>query len=110
MRYIPTGYLAQLYQAVSGDATQIQPGLAIRIDDNYIVDQILLAQDFSITFESEADFDAEFNAKLEHLSALPEVEGKVAFNRKTNKRIEVKVQNGPSYLVAFKVIDWHDLG
>jgi hypothetical protein len=110
-KYIPTDFLARLYNSVKGDAAKIDKYLAIKIDDNYIVDQILVANEFSVTFESQEAFDAEFGAKIDYLNTLPAGgHAKFVLDQKKNKRVTVQVKNGPDYLLALKVVDWDDLG
>jgi len=110
VEFIPTDYLARLYRQYGGDARKALPGVAIEVDANYIVDQVLLARDFSIAFESSQQFDAEFDAKLEALKALPNVGGKIDIGRESSRRVVIGVSGGPTYLVAFKTLDWDDLG
>jgi hypothetical protein len=48
--YIPLGYFARLHQYVDGDDRKVDRSGAI--EDNNIVDSILLAKEFHVTFES----------------------------------------------------------
>jgi hypothetical protein len=108
--YIPTDYLVRLYQLVDGDSRKIDPSVAIEIDDQYIVDQVLLANELAVTFESEADFSASLDGKLEAINKLPAAAGKVTLSRETARRIVARVQGPTYYLVAIKVLEWDDLG
>jgi len=63
LQYIPLGYLGRLYAFVKGKHRQVVPSGAI--EDNNIVDTVLLAKNFHVTFHSDKDFDAKFDAKLQ---------------------------------------------
>jgi hypothetical protein len=112
IKYIPTDFLSRLYNSVKGDAAKVDKNLAIRIDDNYIVDQILVANEFTVTFESQEEFDAEFQAKLDYLNTLQPVSGQATFtfDQQKKKRVTIQIKGGPDYLLALKVLDWDDLG
>ena len=104
--YIPLGYFARLYQYIDGDHRKVDRSGAI--EDNNIVDSILLAKEFHVTFESEKDFDADFKAKLKAFSNIPGVGAKVAYARQTKRKILAKVSGKQYYLVALGVSDWDD--
>lgn len=104
--YIPLGYFARLYQYVDGDDRKVDRSGAI--EDNNIVDSILLAKEFHVTFESEKDFDGDFEAKLKAFNNIPGVGGKVAYAKQTKRKIRAKVSGNQYYLVALGVSDWDD--
>ena len=104
--YIPLGYFARLYQYVDGDDRKIDRSGAI--EDNNIVDSILLAQEFHVTFESEKEFDADFEAKLKAFSSIPGIGAKVAYTKQAKHKILAKVSGNEYYLVALGVSDWDD--
>ncbi|MEP0912599.1 hypothetical protein NDI45_16945 [Leptolyngbya sp. GB1-A1] len=110
MQYISTDYLSRLYKLVDGDDNLIEPSLGIDIDNNYIVDQILLANQYNVIFESDSNFSSQFEAEISFVNAQNAGKISVSLDRVNKKRVTAKVHNGQDYLVAFKVIDWDDLG
>jgi len=108
VRYITTGYLCRLYALVDGDSAEINPAVAIAIDENYIVDQVLLVRNFSVQFTSESEFSAGFGAKLEHVNDA--AGGQVSISKTSERTITAKIQDGKIYLAGFTVIDWDSLG
>jgi len=104
--YIPLGYFARLYQYVHGDDRKVDRSGAI--GGNNIVDSILLARAFHVTFESEKDFDADFEAKLEAFNSIPGVGAKVAYVKQAKRKILARVSGSEYYLVALGVSDWDD--
>lgn len=109
-KYIPTDYIVRLYQYLNGDDRKIDPMIGVSIAENYIVDQVLLSDQFSIVFDSESNFSSDLEAKLQFQNILPENEGKVSVRMENQQRIVAQIQNGPAYLIALKVIEWEDLG
>lgn len=109
-RYIPTDPLLRLYKHLDGNDKQIDPKIGISIAENYIVDQVLLSDQYSVIFESESSFDGEIESKLQFQNALLENKGKVTVQMENRQRIVAQVQDGSPYLIAFKVIEWEDFG
>lgn len=104
--YIPLGYFARLYQYVGGDHRKVDRSGAIA--ENNIVDSILLAKEFHVTFESEKGFDADFDAKLKAFTSIPGVGATVAYAKQAKRKILAKVSGNEYYLVALGVSDWDD--
>ena len=108
--YIPTDYLARLYRSEQGDLKKLFPSVVIPIDDNYIVDEILLARDFTVTFDSDSKFDDEFTAKLEALKSVAPANISISVSGSSQSSVVARIKGEKDYLVALKVIDWDDLG
>lgn len=108
IRYIAVDYLARLYKYLNGDANQIDPGIAVEIDENYIVDQVLIAREFDVQFESQAEFSMSIDAKIDQANA--EAGGGVLFSKTTERTITARIQGEKSYLVGFSISDWDDFG
>lgn len=104
--YIPLGYFGRLYQYLDGDDRNVDRSGVI--EDNNIVDSILLAREFHVTFESEKDFGADFEAKLKAFNNIPGVGAKVAYAKQAKRKIVAKVRGKQYYLVALGVSDWDD--
>lgn len=104
-RYIPTGYLSALKNAVNDDDSQL--ATHINISKETIIHQILLTDEYSIIFESTAAFDTNFEAALTQV--VVSSSGKITsdFESSDKKRVVVKV-DGQDYLIALKSIDWND--
>jgi hypothetical protein len=103
-RYIPTGYLSSLKHFLGGDDRKIST--SVNIDKETIINQILLTDEYSVTFESESEFDTNFEAAIEQVSVLSTGKITFAFSGATKKRVTVKVQDGQDYLIALRNIDW----
>ena len=108
VEYIPTDYLARLYRWCDGKYKIAMPQEAIDVDDNYIVDQVLIAKNVAMQFASSEKFDGSFVAKVEHLNAT--VGATVKYSILDERTLGVNVVDGVDYLIGFKVIDWDDLG
>lgn len=105
-RFIPPGFLGKLKAFFDDDDTRIDPSGII--DRETIVHQILLADQYSITFESELVFGNEVEAAIETANSLNA--GKINFglDLSTRKKLSVTVNDGREYLIAIKDIDWDD--
>lgn len=105
-KFIPTGFLSLLKDFLGGDDTKIPSG--VNIDQETIVHQVLLTDQYSITFESVEEFDRKFEAALKQINL--QTQGKIAFalDQTTKKRVTVSVKEGKDYLIALKDIDWDD--
>lgn len=103
-RYIPTGYFSSLKNFLDGDDREIST--SVNIDKETIINQILLTDEYSVTFESESKFDTNFEAAIEQVHLLSS--GKITYVFENTKRVTVKVQDGQDYLIAMKNIDWDD--
>jgi len=104
VKYIPYDYIARLHKAVDGDDKKIlDTGL---IGDNNIIDSILLARKFTMSFESESDFDAEFWAKAEAISGGPQA--RVEYSKVSEREVLATVDSAQEYLVALSERNWDD--
>lgn len=108
--YIPLGYLNSLYHALKGDPKA--DGADIGGDllkKHAFVSQILLARNYTVTFESTQDFDINFEARLKAFRSLPDIEGKVVIDRKTARTVEARVKGDDYYLIALASTQWQNL-
>ena len=104
--YIPLGYYAMLYQEANGNADLIDTSGMLK--DNFVVDQVLVAQKFNVTFSSSEKFDKKFNAKLEEFSKVPKVGASVEYKSLSDTSIVAKIDSQTWYMVALSVCDWDD--
>lgn len=104
---IPLGYLSRLKHSVGGDDKKIAP--SISIDKETIIYQILLTDQYSVTFESTSIFNADFEANIQVANTLNV--GKAAFEleQSNRKQVTVKVNDGKDYLIAIEDIDWDNI-
>jgi len=107
-KYIPTDYLGRLKKFFDGDDTKIDPGSSISIDKETIVHQILLTDEYSVTFESVEEFDSRFEASIIQSNRINDGKIKFELDQFTKKRVVVKIDDGKTYLIALKDIDWDD--
>jgi len=106
LKYIPYAYIAALYKSVQGDDEKLVPsGL---LGENNIVDRILLARRFSVSFESEQDFDTRFEAKLDALNAVQGANVKVKYTLASKRTVVAEVDSPDYYLVALSERNWDD--
>ena len=105
-KLIPPGFLGKLKDFFDGDDNKIDPSGII--DKETIVHQILLTDQYSVTFESESVFDSEVEIAIQTANLLNA--GKIDFSLdlSTRKKISVSVNDGREYLIAIKDIDWDD--
>jgi hypothetical protein len=108
LKYVPTDYMSRLYRFVGGDSKLIDPHVAVRIDKNLIVDAVLIAKNFEYVFESSENLGADLKAKIDQANAQVGVE--VSLTMVDETKIAAQIKDGKDYLIAFKTIEWHDLG
>ena len=104
---IPLGFLRRLKESVAGDDTKILSNGSI--DRETIVHQILLTDQYSVTFESTETFDAKFEAKVQAVNAVSIGRAAFELEKSTRKQITVTVNDGKEYLIALEDIDWDNL-
>jgi hypothetical protein len=105
--YIPTGYLSRLKNFVGGDDHKITTDFSIAKEA--IVNQILLTDRYSITFESISAFDPDFEADVSLANTLKAGKISVELEQTTHRQVTVTVNDGNEYLIALRTIDWDDL-
>ncbi len=105
-KYIPTGYLSLLKQFVDGDDRKIASH--INIDKETIVHQILLTDEYTVTFESTVAFNSTFEASITQANIVNAGKITFALDKATKKRVSVHVKDGNEYLIALKDVDWDD--
>jgi len=106
LRYIPRGYSAALYKSVAGNDKQVDAtGI---VGDNFVVESVLLANKFDVEFVSTDEFDADFQAKIDAINAVPNIGGKLKINNVTKKSVIAQIDGAISYLVALGVARWSD--
>jgi len=104
--FIPTRYLSRLKEFMGGNDRKLATDISF--DKETIVHQILLTDQYRVSFESASAFDAKFESALSLANMLHA--GKVAFEleQTTRKQVSVTVNDGTGYLIALKDIDWDD--
>jgi len=84
------------------------PDVAISIEKNLLVDEVLLAKNFKYSFESKEAFGEDFQAKIKYAGVGAGAE--IKFNLVNDHTLEAQIADGKEYLIAFKTISWGDLG
>jgi len=107
VKAIPKGSLMGLYKVLKGDAARVEPESPIRIDNEYIVDQVLVVNDFSYSFESSVDFNLEMEAKVKMANVAPNAS--IQFKFASKRTLQASITNGVDYVVGLHVVRWHDL-
>jgi hypothetical protein len=104
--FIPTGYLSRLKNLVGGDDKQLATD--VNIDKEIIIHEILLTDQYSVSFQSTAEFDSKFESSIQVANAVNA--GAITFdvNQTTKKQVTVNVNDGTEYLIALNGIDWDD--
>lgn len=108
VEYIPTDYLSRLHRWCDGNYRVAMPDIAVKVDREYIVDQVLIAKNVSMQFSSKEKFDTSIEAKVKEINAS--VGGKAKFGLTSDTTLSVSVLDNIEYLVGLKVIDWDSLG
>lgn len=106
-RYIPLEYLIRLKKSVDGDDQKITQDFSIAKEA--IVNQILLTDRYSVTFESVEAFDADFEVQVGLANTVKAGEVSVALEQSDRRQVTVTVDDGNDYLIALKTVDWDDL-
>lgn len=107
IRYIPTDYLARIARHLDGDAQKIDPHIAVEIDDNLIVDMILLAKSYRVTFNMERELSPFFEGEAE--AANSKFKGKIKAEKENEHSFIIEVKSDSDHLIGFKTIDWDDI-
>lgn len=105
--YIPTGYMAMLYEALKG-----KPNAAIGgklLEKNAYISQVVLAKKYSVHFESTTALTAGVEAKIEQYNTLPEIGGKVKVVKKSDRMVIAEIDSDVFYLVALTASLWKNL-
>lgn len=105
--YIPIGYMAALYESLKG-----KPSIAIGgqlLAKNAYVSQIVLAKKYSVNFESKETLSQGVEAKIKQYNSLPEINGKVKVEKKTERTVVAEVNSDVFYLVAVTASLWKNL-
>jgi hypothetical protein len=104
--FIPTGYLSRLKDSVGDDDKKIATD--VNIDKEIIIHEILLTDQYSVSFQSTAEFDSKFESSIQVANAVNA--GAITFdvNQTTKKQVTVNVNDGKEYLIALNGIDWDD--
>lgn len=104
---IPLGFLKRLKESVDGDDKKILPNGSI--DKETIVHQILLTDQYSVTFESIETFSSDFEARVQAANTVNVGRAKFEVERSTGRKVTVSVNDGKEYLIALEDIDWSNL-
>jgi len=102
--YLRTGDLVRLAEAVDGDSDLIDTHDPTDIDDALIVDAVLLAKKYSVTFHQEKKIKANLEIEVENYG-----KGKVTFTRLSDYSFKLTFSGDQDYMIGFKTIDWDDL-
>jgi hypothetical protein len=78
LKYIPMGFYGALYKFVAGDFSKVDTN--VNIKDNFVVDSVLLANNFSVTFKSREAFGADFQTKLSQFQNIPSIGASVKYS------------------------------
>lgn len=101
-------FLSQLYEHLDGNPTKDIGGKFLK--ENYFVKEILVAKNYEITFNSEENFKAEFNAKLDAFKTMPEVNAKkISFSSSSKSSVSAKIEGDTFYLVGLTGATWKSL-
>jgi hypothetical protein len=104
--YIPTGYFARLYTYEGGHDENIDStGI---IGRNFITNSILLAKEFTVTFNSTDAFTTDFNAKVQAFGNVPGVSGNIKYEIHDGKSLAASVKGDKWYLIALEAKRWSD--
>jgi hypothetical protein len=107
VRYIPKGYLTALYAHAKGDADQVDPlGL---LDKHFVVQGVLMARRFSLTFSSSDDFDGGFKAAIAAKNAAADGARaglELKYQVDNERELSAKVVSDEEYLVAVRAVRW----
>lgn len=104
VEYIATGDLSKLAKLLGGDSRKLDPSSPVDIDDNLIVDQLLIARNYKVSYKQSSKITANLQAEVEEIG-----EGKLTLTHKSDYSFELSFQGDTDYVIGFKTIDWDDL-
>jgi hypothetical protein len=105
--YIPTGFLAALYEVLKGKPTPAMGGKLL--EKNAYISQVVLAKRYSIKFESSMAFSSGVDAKIKQYNSLPEIGRKVKVQKETERSMLAEVNSDKFYVVAITASLWKNL-
>jgi len=105
-RIIPSGFISQLKLFHGGDDSRVPGSTGIDISKETIVHQLLLTRQYSVTFESVEDFKSQTDVAIAQANVG---DAGIKFQRTTNRKVVVVVDDGNEYLIALNDIDWDRL-
>jgi len=106
---IPTAFLSGLYNLFDGDDSKVPGSVNIDISKETIVHQILLAKDYSVTFESLEEFKSQVVVNIDTINQKNLGKIELKLDTSTKKKIVAQVKGGDEYLIALNDIDWDQL-
>ena len=98
IEYIPTDFLSRLARYYDGDDSKVDPNLAIDISDNLIVDQIVIAKDYSLSLHSDRKFETGLEVGVEAVNE--NLGGKIKASINSEYSLKIDVTDGKEYLVG----------
>ncbi len=107
VEYIPTNNMCKLYKWCEGNYRVVFPDIK-DVDDQYLVDQVLIAKNPFMNLSLSDEFSVELKGAISYMNAS--LDGQVKYTLTSNKSLKIEVLNNWEYLIAFKTIDWDDLG
>lgn len=105
--YIPTGYMTNLYQKFGGKPSDKIGGELLM--KNAYINQIVLAKNYSVSFESTELIDAGFDTKLATYNQLPDIGGKVKITKQSDYKVKAEVNSSDYYVIALTASRWDKL-
>jgi hypothetical protein len=107
LSYIPTDYLSDLSKNFNGDSKLAFPSVSVSVPDNLIVDQVVIAKNYSLQFVQKNSLSPSFAANAN--AAVVSYGGKVAVTQSDAVTFKVAVTDGVEYLVGLQTIKWDQL-
>lgn len=107
VEYIPTDFLSRLARFVEGDDREVDPNVAVDIDDHLIVDMIVLARQYQLTFKQSKSLSLGFDVEADLINQ--EHGGKIMVTQDSQEQFHIDINGDQDYLIGFKTIDWDDL-
>jgi hypothetical protein len=101
---IPTGYLSRLKDFVGGDHRKLATD--INIDKEMIINEILLTDQYTVSFNSTTEFGSDFEASLQAANTVSAGAVTFAINQTNKRQVSAIVNDGKDYLIALDGIDW----
>ncbi len=108
-KYLPPGYMMWLRQKLGDQPTAAMGGNLLKTKEYVYINQIMLARNWSVSFESNSTFDAGFDAKLAQFHQLPEIAGKVKVHKETANTVKAEISGEAYFVVGLSSFKWKDL-
>ena len=104
---LETDYLNRLSKKYQNDASAAFPAVAVSIPDNYIVDVVVTARNYSLVYALGSSLSASFSAQAAQITSG--FGGKLSVTQTSSTTFKVDINDNIDYVIGLQVIQWDSL-